>query len=144
MKRDRWFGAFRGCCDSTTWLTMFTSELVSASDLPKIAALDYQILPNFQHIPDFQPKQISQELGFAWSEKKKTNPLPSRKRFFGAGSICSRAAWPDPSGEIRPRRTCCPKMVPFSVIIHICTPEDERRVHLRVRAHTPGSSESII
>lgn len=113
---------------------MFTSELVSASDLPKIAALDYQILPNFQQIFDFQPTKIHQQLGFAWSEK---------------GSLALGQFVPEQHGQILQVKsgregTCCPKMVPFSVIIHICTPEDERRVHLRVRAHTPGSSESII
>lgn len=85
-------------------LSLFLLQICLKS--PLLIARYYQI---------FNQKN-QQQLRFAWSKKK--NPcFPSR--FFGAGSICSRAAWPDFAGEIRPRRfggftmeRVAPKMVP--------------------------------
>ena len=112
---------------------------------PLLMTRYYQIFNKYQI---FNQQKSANRIRFAWSKKKQTR-LPSRKRFFGAGSICSRAAWPDPAGEVRPAKVwrfymerVAPKMVPRPVIIHICTLEDERRVHLRVRYTPLGSSEN--
>ena len=78
-------------------LSLFLLQICLKS--PLLMTRYYQIFNKYQIFNQKNPQTESALLG-----RKKQPPLPSRKRLFGAGSICSRAAWPDPSGEIRPRR----------------------------------------
>ena len=100
---------------------------------PLLMTRYYQIFNKYQIFNRKKSANSSALLG------RKKNKIVASERFLGAWSICSRAAWPDPAGEVRPAKVwrfymerVAPKMVPRPVIIHICTLEDERRVHLRV------------